>query len=593
MRNKAVFLFLCAVLFLAPLAESQEDPSSSGIQGRVSLDLRNIEVVEALKFLAMKGGLNIVTTKSVSGRVTLTVVDVPIQDVFDIMLRTNSLAYEKRGEIYSVMPEAEYRAFYGKNFSDTRQVKIFRLKYAVPDQTFAILDAIKSGIGRLLVEPESGTVLMMDTPEKLEEAQKTLESLEQESTVRMFTLKYAKAKDIEEQLKTQLDMKKVGSIKADERSNQVIVQALAERMDNIEELIKGLDKKTKEVLIETKIIKIRLSNQLDSGIEWEGLFNLGNRFGTTYLGSYPFSNITAGITNPVFSTREDVYKASGKIGNYPFSGTTSSLNASTKVIPGERIHIGLMDRKRDFDVLIKYLQTLGKTKIISSPVISAINNQEAKIHIGERRAFVTTTTTTGTTTTTVSEAVTFVDTGVQLSVTPMINDDGFVTMKIKPEISSIVGNVTSSSNNVIPIIDTSTAETTVMAKDGSTVLVGGLGGLEKTESTEGIPFLRSIPVLGHLFRSSLKTSIRNELLIMLTPVIFEGDRMVTAKDNENEKFGVKALKKFDVFKEEAAPAEITEALLKEEMPPAPLVEPVGPIENKDNLFMPKGLRPYN
>jgi len=593
MRNKAVFLFLCAVLFLAPLAESQEDPSSSGIQGRVSLDLRNIEVVEALKFLAMKGGLNIVTTKSVSGRVTLTVVDVPIQDVFDIMLRTNSLAYEKRGEIYSVMPEAEYRAFYGKNFSDTRQVKIFRLKYAVPDQTCAILDAIKSGIGRLLVEPESGTVLMMDTPEKLEEAQKTLESLEQESTVRMFTLKYAKAKDIEEQLKTQLDMKKVGSIKADERSNQVIVQALAERMDNIEELIKGLDKKTKEVLIETKIIKIRLSNQLDSGIEWEGLFNLGNRFGTTYLGSYPFSNITAGITNPVFSTREDVYKASGKIGNYPFSGTTSSLNASTKVIPGERIHIGLMDRKRDFDVLIKYLQTLGKTKIISSPVISAINNQEAKIHIGERRAFVTTTTTTGTTTTTVSEAVTFVDTGVQLSVTPMINDDGFVTMKIKPEISSIVGNVTSSSNNVIPIIDTSTAETTVMAKDGSTVLVGGLGGLEKTESTEGIPFLRSIPVLGHLFRSSLKTSIRNELLIMLTPVIFEGDRMVTAKDNENEKFGVKALKKFDVFKEEAAPAEITEALLKEEMPPAPLVEPVGPIENKDNLFMPKGLRPYN
>ena len=74
----------------------------------ISLDLRNIDVVEALKFLASKSGLNIVPTKNVSGRVTLTIDNVPFRDVFDLMLRSNGLAYVKIGEIYSVMTETEY-----------------------------------------------------------------------------------------------------------------------------------------------------------------------------------------------------------------------------------------------------------------------------------------------------------------------------------------------------------------------------------------------------------------------------------------------------------------------------------------------------
>ena len=540
---------------------------------RISLSLRNIDIIEALKFFSLKSGLNIIPTQRVAGRVTLTVEDVPVMDVFDIMLRSNSLAYDKKGEIYNVMTEAEYRSLYGKNFSDTRQVKVFRLKYAIPEQAFSLLEALKSEIGRLLVESESGAVMLIDTPEKIAEAQKTLDMLEQKNSVKVFTLKYARAKDVEEQLKTQLDSKKVGNIKSDERTNQVIVQTFPERMKNIEELITSLDKKTKAVLIDVKILKVQLTDQLDTGIQWEGLFNVAKQYGMAYVGSYPFSAIQSAAT--AFRTRSTVLNSlSGQVGSYPFSGTTSSLNSSTKIAPGQNMHVGIVDSKRDFDVLINYLQTLGKSKIMASPSISVINNQEAKIHIGERRAYVTTTTTQGSSSTTVAEEVTYVDVGVRLSVIPTINDDGYVTLKVKPEISSVIDNIVTSSNNLIPILDTNTAETTVLAKDRSTIIIGGLGREEKTASSEQVPFLGDIPFIGALFRSKTQKTVRFELVIMLTPIIFEGDKFITTK--EADKFPLKALKKFDVFKPETR--------LEQGPPPG--------IVLKDD-FSSKGFKPYN
>ncbi|MBU0548872.1 MAG: hypothetical protein KJ838_00905, partial [Candidatus Omnitrophica bacterium] len=84
-------------------------PLSAQEEGMISLDLRNIEIADALKFLSAKAGFNIIPTKDVSGRITLMVENVSVMDVFDIMLRSNSLAYEKQGEIYNVMTEKEYK----------------------------------------------------------------------------------------------------------------------------------------------------------------------------------------------------------------------------------------------------------------------------------------------------------------------------------------------------------------------------------------------------------------------------------------------------------------------------------------------------
>ena len=191
------------------------------------------------------------------------------------------------------------------------------------------------------------------------------------------------------------------------------------------------------------------------------------------------------------------------------------------------MHFGVIDDKRDVDILVKYLQTEGNTQILSNPKLAVINNREAKIHVGERQAYITTTTTTGQSTSTISEEVTFIDVGIQLAVTPTINDDGYVTMNIKPEISSVVSELITPSGNRIPIIDTSMAETTVMVKDGVTIVIGGLRKDEKTDNSEGVPYLSKIPILGFLFRSGTKKTERTELLILITPHIVTGDELTT------------------------------------------------------------------
>lgn len=558
----------------APAVSAPEAAESGpvGMGGRISLDLRNIEVTDALKFLSLKTGVNMISTKDVTGRVTLMVLNVPAKDVFDIMLRSNGLAYTKEGEIYNIMTGEEYKSLFGKRFADIREVKVFRIKYAIPEQVFTMLDALKSEIGRVLVEPDSGTAIIMDTPEKIAEIEKMLSTLEQKNLVRVFQLKYAKAKDIEEQLKAQLDVKKVGTIKADERSNQVIIQTLPERMVNIEKMIASLDQRTKQVLVDSTIIKVKLSDQLDTGAEWEGILGAATKYGMAYAGANPFSVIKPVETDTtnLYSTRNDfLTKTLGnQIGSYPFSGNTLNTSAGQKTGPGI-LHVGILDSKRDFDVLLKYVQTLGSTQILSNPKISIVNNQEAKIHVGERQAYVTSTTTTGQSTSTVSEEVTFVDVGIQLSVTPTINDDGYVTMKIKPEISSVVSFLDTPSGNKIPIIDTSMSETTVMCKDGATIIIGGLRREDKTSTAEQFPFLSKIPVLSFFFKQQVKKTERTELLVMITPHIVTGDVLATG-DSREPRFMDAPSKEYDSY----APF-VEKPHFKDQEEPEKIVEPKG------------------
>ncbi|MEK7850112.1 MAG: secretin N-terminal domain-containing protein [Candidatus Omnitrophota bacterium] len=531
----------------------EEDKIPGGMQGFVSLDLRSIDVIDALKFLSKRANLNIVTTKNVAGRVTLMVENVLVKDVFDIMLRANKLAYDQRGQIYNVMTEEEYRALYGRPFSDTREVVTFRLKYAIPDQAFSLFDTLKSEIGRVLVDPESGHALIIDIPERVREMSKALEAFEQKNEVRIFQLQYAKAKDVEEQLKGQLEAKKLGSIKADERANQVIVQTLSERMKEIERLIRQLDTKTKEVVIDVIIIKLKLSDENTKGTEWEGLFNtLKLKNALFYMGSTPFATINPVTTAGTFTSRGETLKnltsdgLSGT-GSYPFSGTTSSLASSTPAVGTEKLNIGLVG-KQDFNTVLKYLQTLGSSKILANPKLVVTNNQESRIHVGEKQAYVTTTTTTGQVTSTVAEQVTFVDIGTQLSITPAINEDGYVTMKVKAEISSVSSILITPTQNKIPIIDTSLAETTVMVKEGTTIIIGGLRKDERTESAKKTPFLSKIPLIGELFKSGTNTIAKTELIIMLTPKIITGDVLVTEAGQKVEESGVKGRQEYNAVK---------------------------------------------
>ena len=476
-----------------------------GLNQLMALDLRDLDIVDTLKFLAMKGGINIIAGKDVSGRVSLFLKNVTIKDALDIILLANNLAYEKRGDILYVMTEAEYKLAHGTNFKDTRKVKIFNLKYAKPDSVFKALDTLKSEIGKIIVDEESGTVVIMDTPEKIMEMERVIADLDEASITKTFSLQYAKAEDIQPILSSRLDAKKTGSVSVDKRDNQIIITALPERMKEAEKIIKGMDKKTKQVLLEAKILKVILSDKFDMGVDWSKVLSGVSKGAVTLAETYPFPS-----TTPNF---------------FKIAGGLATGGAG------------------DYSVILKALQEFGETRNLSSPSIMVTNGQEAKIHVGTSQAYVTTTIATGSTTSSTAAQVTFMDVGVELTVTPLINDDGYVTMKIKPEVSSVDSTLTYKIavdvDNTVPIVARTIAETNVMVKDGTTIIIGGLRKDEKIKTVDKMPFLGDIPFLGAAFRKTHDAIEKDEIVVFITPHIISGDVSVadtTAKPKDIRRY---------------------------------------------------------
>ncbi|MDD5669358.1 MAG: hypothetical protein PHE58_04940, partial [Candidatus Omnitrophica bacterium] len=247
------------------------------------------------------------------------------------------------------------------------------------------------------------------------------------------------------------------------------------------------DEKTPQVLIDSQVVEIKPSDKFEMGVDWD--YWIRKNFRST--ASLPL----------------------GTNDNRLFIGTTSKTP----------------EEKGEYKAVLDLLRTIGDTKILSSPRIMALNNQEAKILVGTKDAFITSATSQSGDTSVTSQSVNFVDVGIKLYVTPTINKDGFVIMKIKPEISSAERTDIISEGKVtqIPIVTTSETETTVMVKDGVTIIIGGLKKDERTKSVRKIPLLGDVPLAGFFFRSTSDEMKSTELVILLTPHIISGEDSIT------------------------------------------------------------------
>jgi len=181
-----------------------------------------------------------------------------------------------------------------------------------------------------------------------------------------------------------------------------------------------------------------------------------------------------------------------------------------------------------FTAAIRAQQQVSDTKILSSPQILVTNNEEAKIHIGDTVPYIVSTTNGTGTNAIISDDVRFVDVGLKLSVIPTINDDGMVTMKLTPEISEVVGTVTSTNGtggtgSSIPEVNKTEVETSVMVKDGQTIVMAGLRDQNKTHTKKGIPGLMDLPFIGGAFSRTSDAITNTEIVILITPHIVTGN----------------------------------------------------------------------
>ena len=455
----------------------------------ISLDLKGMDIRDVLKVLSQKSGLNIVADKDVKGAVSLYLKDVDVMAALDVLVTTNDLAYEQEGLLIRIMPQKKYLKLHGKDFKDRTKTEIVKLKYADANDIAKVITKMKSKIGKVIPDSSSSTIVLIDNPYNIKSMKDVIAEVDVLLVTEVFSLGYGDAEAVQGKIEKMIS-DNVGSAKFDKRTNKIIVKDTQKKIDDIKKVIEAFDEKTRVVVIDANIIKVTLTDKYSYGIDWADIASLGD---ITLTGS---SNLTTSLT-----------------------GTTpSTLTVATAT---------------NYSTVISLLDTFGQTDVLSRPRITVADKEDAMILVGAKEVYVTsevTTTSGGTYHTT--DNVQFVDVGVRLTVTPEINSEGYIRMKIRPEVSDtdatktvILTNPDGSTRSIIPHVTTSEAETTLLVKDKTTIILGGLMKNTVTEYRDKVPFLGDLPLLGKFFSTQGKSKEKTELVILLTPHIIEGDKM--------------------------------------------------------------------
>ena len=280
---------------------------------------------------------------------------------------------------------------------------------------------------------------------------------------------------------------------ADKDQNTILLVATPSEYSIIEQALKKLDVPSRQVMIEVTIAEVKLTDQLQFGVDWlfKGGAPSGRGSGGNFLQNTPF--------NPAVPLPTSAAGAAA-------SGLAIAAQGFSYLINNANFPGGVQ-------AALHLLDSYGNTKVIANPHIAALDNQKATIKAGNRIP-VNQQTIVGNTTNAVTTTSQYIDTGVLLQVTPHINDGGLVTLDVQAEVSS---PGTPAAAGDAPPIDTRSIQTLISVPSGQTMVMGGLIQETKGNTTNGLPFLNRIPVLGGLFGNQTLDNNRSELVLFITP----------------------------------------------------------------------------
>ena len=479
--------------FVVEVKPVKEDPnrltqgSRPGYRGeRLSLNFQNVDVRALLQVIADFTNLNIVTSDTVQGKLTLRLKDVPWDQALDIIMQSRGLDMRKNGNVVMIAPREE-----------------------------------------------------LATKEKL-----TLESKQQIAEIEplrteTFTLNYQTAEKIRDMLtdEKQSVLSKRGSALADIRSNKLFVMDTPSRLDEVRQMIAQIDIPVRQVLIEARIVEAddRFSR------------NLGTKLG--YYDRRSTMYRTVSRPNPVTGEAEaynvPVYGPGSKLGRVGYGTLSGNLSGSADLsaqLGGEEsgAAVGLgkatdlantnffsfpaggingtnpaslaislfgSSLSRFINLELSALEADQRGKVVSSPRELTSSQRPAVIEQGTELPYQSATSSGAT-------SVSFRKANLRLEVTPQITPEGNVILDVDVS-RDAVGQLT----NAGYAIDTRHVKTQVLVEDGGTVVIGGIYEQYERNRTDKVPLLGDIPILGYLFRSTSRSNDRTELLVFLTPRI--------------------------------------------------------------------------
>jgi len=347
---------------------------------------------------------------------------------------------------------------------------------------------------------------------------------------KVFNVNYAKTGDIENNIKELLS--KEGKVIIDSRTNSIMVTDFKANIAKVSKFIKTLDKPTKQVMIEAKIVVVTNDASKELGIQWggslvdrlssdkffygiKGSSNIGTATGTTNTENTATTTTTSDINNE--------FPGAGSITTAVPPGIQSSVNLTDISIPSGYVvnlptvsspagGIGLIFGKWGYynlSIKLTALKSKDLVKVISSPKVLALDNEKASIGQGVEIPYKT-----------VSDSGTdtqFKDAKLKLEVTPHIASNNIITLEIHLSKDS-VGKFTV---NGEPAINTQEITTKLQLRNGETAMIGGIVEKNDTKSETKVPFFGDIPIFGGLFKNSINKNSHGELIIFITPKIVE------------------------------------------------------------------------
>lgn len=299
----------------------------------------------------------------------------------------------------------------------------------------------------------------------------------------VVTVSYADLKSVADPAKELLSDR--GSLTEDSRNKLLIITDVQQRIEKAKQLISILDTPERQVMIEARIVQVNSNYSRDLGVHW-GVFTAASEYGD---GQSAFKSITSAGGNFIVDVKE------GAVGPI----TTAAGLAS-------QIQVGTIN-DMVLDLQLSALESDGKGKVISTPRVTTLNGETATISQGTTIPYQTSGAD--------GPKTEFVNAELKLEVTPVINPDDSIIL----EILTTNDSPSLTSGATAPSIDTKKAETKVLITDGETTVIGGIFVENIQESEDGVPGLKNIPVLGHLFKTQKKQTVKDELLIFITPRI--------------------------------------------------------------------------
>ena len=426
---------------LEALARAGDERAFGG--ERLSLNFQNIEVRAVLQLIADFTGMNLVTSDTVTGSVTLRLQNVPWDQALDIILKTKGLAMREIGNVMYIGPAEEVAAREKQELEAKKQIK-------------------------------------------------ELEPLFSE----MIQINYAKASDIAALVKGEKNslMSSRGNATIDERTNTLLIQDTADKLEEVHRLISTLDIPVRQVLIESRIVIANSGVGRDRG----GRFGVSrDTYGSAQVGEGAAISGSLDATDQLINN--DTLTAPGRLNvDLPVTGGGSLAFSLAKLPFGTLV-----------DLELSAMQAENKGEVVSTPRVITANQQEAFIEQGVEIPYQEASSSGAT-------SVSFKKAVLRLQVTPQITPDDRIIMDLNINKDS-VGQIYLGT----PSINTREIKTQVLVENGETVVLGGVYEQEETNDVVKVPFLGDLPVLGVLFRQTRKSDGKEELLIFITPKIIK------------------------------------------------------------------------